>query len=164
MLVSLKLNNHIGGVKTMSTQPQNTQPQVQEQEKLRSVTRANLTDGTYKVFYVGKIASHNGTHGKFVSISIGIENTKGIKAWLSVTEKEAYKVLGITSATTVDGGRLNIKEIKVVTSGTYKNIYYVTDIYHKPQTTAQPTDTSQAVAIGDLSDFEEILSAGDVPF
>lgn len=129
----------------------------QTEEKLSNVKKAQL-EGTYSVFYVGKLHKVKGNRGDFVAVSVGIENAKGVKAWLSLTEQDAYRVIGITSARDEEGHKLNITGVNAVKSGTYTNLYFTVKPYIPEGNTEVP------VTVGDLGDFEEILSDGEVPF
>lgn len=128
-----------------------------EEVKIPNIKKSQL-EGDYKVFFVGKLHKVNSSRGDFVAVSIGIENAKGTKAWLSLTEQDAYRIIGITSARDEEGHRINITGVKAVKSGTYTNLYFIIKPYI-------PDGNAEAVkAVGDLGSFEEILSDGDVPF
>lgn len=128
-----------------------------EEAKLSNVKKSQL-EGDYKVFYVGKLHKVNSSRGDFVAVSVGIENAKGGKAWLSLTEQDAYRVIGITSARDEEGHRINISGVKAVKSGTYTNLYFIIKPYIPDGTVTASSE------VGDLGDFEEILSNPDVPF
>lgn len=132
---------------------QNTQD---TQEKLPNVKKSQV-EGDYKVFFTGKLHKVKGSRGDFVAVSVGIENAKGQKAWLSLTEQDAYRVIGITSARDEEGHKLNITGVKAVKSGTYTNLYFTVKPYI-------PDNSTTSVEVGDLGSFEEILPAGEVPF
>lgn len=132
---------------------QNTQ---ETQEKLSNVKKSQI-EGQYKVFFTGKLHKVNGSRGDFVAVSIGIENAKGQKAWLSLTEQDAYKVIGITSARDEEGHKLNITAVNAVKSGTYTNLYFTVKPYI-------PDGNTTPAEVGNLNDFEEILSNSEVPF
>lgn len=125
-------------------------------EELKNVKKSQL-EGDYKVFYTGKLHKVKGSRGDFVAVSVGIENATGVKAWLSLTEQDAYRVIGITSARDEEGHKLNISGVRAVKSGTYTNLYFTVKPYI-PEGNATPAE------VGDLGSFEEILSDGDVPF
>lgn len=129
----------------------------QTEEKLSNVKKSQL-EGIYSVFYVGKLHKVKGNRGDFIAVSVGIENAKGVKAWLSLTEQDAYRVIGITSAKDEEGHKLNITKVTAVKSGTYTNLYFTVKPY------IPEGNTSASEAVGDLGDFEEILSNPDVPF
>jgi len=126
------------------------------QEELNNVNKTQL-EGDYKVFYTGKLHKVKGSRGDFVAVSLGIENAKGVKAWLSLTEQNAYRVIGITSARDEAGHKLNISGVRAVKAGTYTNLYFTVKPY-----ISEGNETP--VEVGDLGSFEEILSDGNVPF
>lgn len=142
----------------MADKNANVQTQTHTDEaKLSNVKKSQL-EGDYKVFYVGKMHKVKGTRGDFIAVSVGIENAKGGKAWLSLTEQDAYRVIGITSARDEEGHRINISGVKAVKSGTYTNLYFIIKPY------IPDGNATASSEVGDLGDFEEILSNPDVPF
>lgn len=119
-------------------------------------------NGVYNVEYVGKAKKHSGQRGDFLSVSLLISTSAGKKAWLSLCGDDCYKVMGITSSRIMQGDKecyTSIKSLKAVKSGTYTNVYFTIGAYEKKEEA-----TTEGNPIGDLGDFEEILSDGDVPF
>jgi len=121
----------------------------QTEEKLPNLNKSQL-EGDYKVFFVGKLHKVNSSRGNFVAVSIGIENAKGGKGWLILTEQNAYRVIGVTSARDEEGHRINITGVKAVKSGTYTNLYFTIKPY------IPDGNTTPSEAVGNLGSFEEI--------
>ena len=140
----------------MADKNANVQAQTEKVE-LPNLKKSQL-EGDYKVFFVGKLHKANGSRGDFTAVSIGVENAKGAKGWLSLTEQDAYRVIGITSARDEEGHRINISGVKAVKSGTYTNLYFIIKPY------IPDGNNTASSEVGNLGDFEEILSDESVPF